>query len=90
MNLATSFEHEFGQIRYSINGTIDIPWAIDKHAMKTFLVINYFDLNKTPYLNHRVEVNDSKTLCCGPCKSAPITSELNVIKCRCQLFVVKY
>lgn len=25
-NLPTSFEHNIGRIRYSIRGTIDIPW----------------------------------------------------------------
>jgi sporulation-control protein spo0M len=26
VNLPMSFEHKVGQIRYSINGTINIPW----------------------------------------------------------------
>lgn len=75
-NLPTSFEHHYGRIRYMLNGTIDIPWAIDKHATKVFSVLNHTNLNLLPNLRNSSIVTDFKTLCCGPCKSAPITGEL--------------
>lgn len=79
-NLPTSFEHEYGRIRYSLNATIDIPWAIDKHVTKAFTVVNRLELDKFVNLNKRVEVNDSKTLCCGPWKSKPISAAFSVNK----------
>lgn len=79
-NVPTSFEHAYGRIRYSLNGTIDIPWAVDKHTTLAFSVISHVDLNQFPNLRQSAEASDSKTLCCGPCKSAPITGELSIRK----------
>lgn len=79
-NLPTSFEHEYGRIRYTLNATIDIPWGIDKHVTKTFSVINHLDLNNFPTLNQAFEIKDSKTVCCGPWKSQPINAEFSVKK----------
>lgn len=62
-NLPSSFEHSVGKIRYSIKGTIDIPWAIDKHTVKRFTVVNNVDLNRfNPSLRQPMEVNDSKNI----------------------------
>lgn len=67
-NLPTSFEHEYGQIRYSISATIDIPWAIDKHSVKTFTVISISDLNSfRPTLRQPYGVSGSKVFCCWCC-----------------------
>ena len=72
-NLPSSFEHEFGQIRYSISATIDIPWAFDKHATKSFTVINDYDLNLLgPAVRHPYGLSDSKVFCCWCCASEPV------------------
>ena len=81
LNLPTSFEHKTGRIRYSLNGTIDIPWAIDKHTSRLFSIVNHLDLNVLPgNLRRPGEIRDVKTFCCGPCISAPIIGELTVNK----------
>lgn len=79
-NLPTSFEHNHGRIRYTITGTIDIPWSTNKNSSRVFTVLNNLDLNEMPSLRHPVEVNDSKTLCCGPCRSGPIFAEFSLKK----------
>ena len=59
----SSFYHPMGKINYSITGTIDIPWASDKHAEKSFTVINNIDLNILgPNIRQPREVEDSKNV----------------------------
>lgn len=79
-NLPTSFEHQFGRVRYSIYGTIDIPWAFDKHTTRSFSIVSPLDLNLNPNLRQPYTTTASKVLCCGPCKSDPITANFSVLK----------
>lgn len=63
LNLPSSFEHYHGQIRYSVKGTIDIPWALDKHTVKSFTVINNLDLNRLgPNVRQPMEKHDNKNI----------------------------
>lgn len=81
-NIPSSFEHTFGKIRYSLQGTIDIPWAFDKHTVKTITVISNLDLNQlSPTLRQPYGLSETKILCCGCCASDPITATFNVLKC---------
>lgn len=79
-NLPTSFEHLNGRIRYSIKGTIDIPWAFDKHTKRSFSVLSHADLNNHPNLKEPYGVTAQKVLCCGPCSSKPINVTFSVPK----------
>ncbi|CAF0904985.1 unnamed protein product [Brachionus calyciflorus] len=79
-NLPTSFEHTVGQVRYSLYGTVDIPWAFDKHTTRSFTVVSHLDLNANPALRQGFGVSDEKVLCCGPCKSDPIIANFNILK----------
>jgi hypothetical protein len=79
-HLPTSFEHSIGRVRYSIYATVDIPWAVDKHSQRSFSVINHLDLNSNPSLKTPYGVTDTKILCCGFCKSDPITATLGIMK----------
>ena len=79
-HLATSFEHSFGRVRYSIYSTIDIPWAFDRHSTRSFSVISHLDLNMNPNLRQPCGVSDTKVLCCGFCKSDPIVAEFSLAK----------
>ena len=79
-NLPTCFEHVYGRIRYSLNGTINIPWALDKHTTRSFTVLNAFDLNLYPSLRVSYAMNGSKTFCCLFCKSEPILATMTAKK----------
>lgn len=80
-NLPTSFEHEIGRIRYSLNGTIEIPWSPQKHTNMVFTILNELDLNIFPNdLRRPQEKTGYKTFCCGPCKSSPVTGEITLNK----------
>lgn len=45
-DLPSSFEHKTGKIRYTLKGTIDIPWSFNKHTIKMFTVLSETDLNR--------------------------------------------
>jgi hypothetical protein len=44
--LPTSYEGKYGRIRYSVDSTVDIPWARDKRTKKPFTLLNCVDLNR--------------------------------------------
>ena len=79
-NLPTSYEYKNAYIRYWLKATIEIPWSINKHTTRCFTVINRLDLNRLPGLRQPYGVSDTKIICCGPCKSVPITIDLNTKK----------
>jgi hypothetical protein len=79
-NLPTSFEHLHGQIRYSLSGHLDIPWAFDKYVVRSFTVLGTHDLNMNQALRQPCVMSDHKTLCCLCCKSGPIIAKLSLKK----------
>jgi hypothetical protein len=40
-NIPTSYEHQYGKVRYSIQATIDIPW-LDLEFINRFKCLSYF------------------------------------------------
>merc|ERR1712012_201205 len=71
--IPTSYEGEFGNIRYTIRAVISRPWRFDHEKVRIFTVNNPLDLNTknyTKYLNP-VGTKDHKSLCCLCCKSGP-------------------
>ncbi|CAF0761104.1 unnamed protein product [Brachionus calyciflorus] len=79
-NLPTSFEHEVGQIRYTLSAKIEIPWAFNKNTKKSFTVLGQYDLNENPSLRLGLGVSDQKYLCCWPCRSDPIIANFSLMK----------
>ena len=80
-DLPASFEHQFGQIRYSITATINIPWAFDKHTQKTFSVISNVNLNTlNPVVKKSYGVSGTKVFCCWFCASEPVLAKFEILK----------
>lgn len=49
-NLPTSFEGNFGHVRYWLKAFIDRPWRFDITTKSVFTVIEYVDINADPQL----------------------------------------
>lgn len=50
LELPSSFEGDFGNIRYGASVTIIIPWGFDDKIIESFTVIRALDLNLYPSL----------------------------------------
>jgi hypothetical protein len=81
--IPSSFEHHYGKIRYTLKGTVDIPWSLNQHTVRSFSVYNDVDLNELNQLNKslsqpaEVSIEKSVILSFG----GPITGYLSVAKC---------
>lgn len=75
-----SVEGKHGHIRYKVDVNLDIPWAFDLQAEKTFTVIRYEDLNFFPELQTPCEFEEIKTFCCLFCKSEPLILKVRLPK----------
>ena len=47
-NLPSSFESEFGYIRYTAKAIFDFPWRFDQEIEHSFKVVSHYDLNTEP------------------------------------------
>ncbi|XP_029735873.2 arrestin domain-containing protein 17 [Aedes albopictus] len=69
----TSFEGDFGYIRYTARIVFERPWKYDLTYKIAFTVVNQLDLNKiSPPLNVATVQENLKQFSCGPCRSAPM------------------
>ncbi|VDO90973.1 unnamed protein product [Heligmosomoides polygyrus] len=80
-SLPTSFEGEFGHIRYTCRAICERPWDFDIVSRKAFTVIGVEDINSDPRLNEPIstcESNHTVAWCCRATGS--ITAELKLEK----------
>lgn len=75
-----SVEGQHGYVRYKADLNLDIPWAFDLTAERTFTVVRYEDLNFFPELRLPCEFEEIKTFCCWCCKSDPIVLKIRLPK----------
>ncbi|XP_050070040.1 arrestin domain-containing protein 3-like [Anopheles maculipalpis] len=73
--LPSSFEGEWGFVRYTVKVTLDRPWKFDQDIKMAFTVISPVDLNLNPRVKDPFKLELEKTFCCFCCASGP----LNVI-----------
>lgn len=71
-HLPTSFEGNYGKIRYTVCAILDRPWKFNQTCKVAFTVLKLVDLNRDPMLRQPKRTDVSKTFCCWPCKSRPL------------------
>ncbi|XP_011861149.1 PREDICTED: arrestin domain-containing protein 2 [Vollenhovia emeryi] len=72
-NLPSSFESDFGHVRYTVKATLDRPWKFDQDVKSPFTIVAPLDLNQEPRAAESVEQEMSKTFGCLCCGSPPLT-----------------
>lgn len=72
-SLPSSFEGEFGHVRYTIKVTLDRPWKFDQDMKMAFTVISPVDLNLNPNVKEPFKLELEKTFCCLCCRSGPLS-----------------
>lgn len=76
--LPSSFEGEFGHVRYTIKVTLDRPWKFDQDMKMAFTVISPVDLNLNPRVKEPTKLDLEKTFCCFCCQSGPLSIITNI------------
>lgn len=76
--LPSSFEGEFGHVRYTIKVTLDRPWKFDQETKMAFTVVSHMDLNVNPEYRAPMQLHIEKNFCCCWCKSGPLVVDVNL------------
>lgn len=76
--LPSSFEGEWGHVRYTIKVTLDRPWKFDQDTKMAFTVISPVDLNQNPRIKEPFKLELEKSFCCFCCKSGPLAAIVSI------------
>ncbi|GFN74123.1 hypothetical protein PoB_000062900 [Plakobranchus ocellatus] len=76
--LPSSFEGDYGHVRYVVSCKIDKPWKFDHKTKRPFTIISILDLNQQPNCSSRLQASNQKHLCCLCCKSGPISASFHL------------
>lgn len=78
--LPSSFEGQYGYVRYTVKVILDRPWKFDQETKVAFTVLSPYDLNMNPGLKDSVRITLEKFFCCCWCKSGPLTCVVSIPK----------
>lgn len=76
--LPSSFEGEWGFVRYTVKVTLDRPWKFDQDIKMAFTVISPVDLNLNPRVKDPFKLELEKKFCCFCCASGPLSLIVHV------------
>lgn len=78
LNLPSSFEGEFGRVRYDIEAVVKRSWKFDYNTKVIFTVNALVDLNLQPVYMEKRDVSKEKSICCLCCKEGPISMKVEM------------
>lgn len=76
--LPSSFEGQYGHVRYTAKITLDIPWKFDKEIKDVYTILSPLDLNLNTRLKESFNQEMEKFFCCCWCRSGPLTFRIRV------------
>ncbi|XP_077296197.1 arrestin domain-containing protein 3 [Arctopsyche grandis] len=76
--LPSSFEGEFGFVRYTVKVTLDRPWKFDQETKMAFTVTSHLDLNSLPEYRNPIHMQMEKSFCCCWCKTGPLSVDVRL------------
>ncbi|XP_005101122.1 arrestin domain-containing protein 3 [Aplysia californica] len=76
----SSFEGQYGFVRYWVKVAIERPWKEDVSVKKLFSVVCPVDLNREPSADQPTHNEKEKKMCCLCCISGPISASLRLNK----------
>lgn len=79
-NCPSSFEGQWGWIRYVLDARIDRPWKFDHKTKRPFTVLGMYDLNADLAACQPLSTAGQKTLGCLCCTSGRISCQAHVSK----------
>lgn len=78
VQVPSSFEGEYGHVRYQVTVAINRPWRFDNVFKKCFTVVSSLDLNMDPRYKMPLHTEDEKHFCCCCCASGPVTARIDI------------
>jgi hypothetical protein len=79
--LPYTMDARHGNISYSVEAKLDIPWKFDKETKVPFTVLRHDDLNIYPELRIAQKMEQVKNFCCLFCRSGPLMLTVSVPCC---------
>lgn len=75
--LPSSFEGQYGHVRYYVQAVIERSWKWNHRAKVHFSLCSVVDLNMMPACRNPGHSRDHKTFCCLCCRSGPLAAVIS-------------